>query len=83
MEDCDFYFAFNYTIKSTPELITDNGTARAWLKDMNLTVKASPSVSKKYVQFDFEQLKFDVKDFGVEFKGGDISGLFNSLSDIL
>ena len=56
LEDCDFYFAFNYTIKSTPELLTDNGTARAWLKDMNLTVKASPSVSKTFVQFDFEQL---------------------------
>jgi hypothetical protein len=50
---------------SKPELITDNGTAKAWLKDMNLTIKASPSVSNSFVQFEFEELKFNVTDFGL------------------
>ena len=84
LEDCDFNFAFNYSIKSTPELIADNGTAKAWLKDMNLSVRASPSVNKdSYVQLEFEQLKFDVKDFGVELQGGDIALLVNSFNDMV
>jgi hypothetical protein len=83
LEDCDFNFAFNYSIVSTPELITDNGTAKAWLKDMNLTIKASPSTSNNLVQFEFEQLKFNVEDFGLELQGGDISLLVNSFSDMI
>ena len=68
---------------STPELITDNGTAKAWLKDMNLTIKASPSASNSLVQFEFEELKFNVTDFGLELEGGDVSLLVNSFSDMI
>ena len=56
LEGCDFHFTFSYLLKSTPELIYDNGTAKAWLKDLNFTIKASPSVNKDFVQFDIDEI---------------------------
>lgn len=66
LEDCDFFFTFKYMLKSTPELIEDNGTAKAWFTDLNMTVKASPVTKKAVVQFEFEDLLFNVSDFGLE-----------------
>ena len=53
-------------LKSTPELIEDNGTAKAWFTDLNMTVKASPVTKKAVVQFEFEDLLFNVSDFGLD-----------------
>ena len=83
LEDCDFDFTFKYILKSTPELIDDLGTAKAWFTDLNMSFKASPVASKAAVQFEFDELQSNVKDFGVEMKGGDVSNLINNFSDVL
>ena len=83
LEDCDFDFTFKYVMKSTPELIEDEGTGRAYFKDLNLTVKASPGVKKASAQVEVDDMEFNVADFGVEMKGGDVSMVINNFSDVL
>jgi uncharacterized protein YjbK len=53
------------------------------LKDLNFTIKASPSTSKDFVQFDIDEIQMDVKDFGLEIEGGDVSTIINNFSDVL
>lgn len=53
--NCNFAVGFNYSVRTKPVLVNDTGYAKGWLKDLNITVKASPSVSNlsRFFQFEF------------------------------
>ncbi len=42
LEDCDFEMTFDYTLESSPELISERGSGVFVMQDLNLTVKATP-----------------------------------------
>ena len=46
LADCSFNVAFNYSIITTPELVEDYGYGKGWMKNLNITLKGSPSSTK-------------------------------------
>lgn len=48
MKDCVFVVSFDYHLKTLPELLEDVGVGKAWLRDLNLTVKANPEVYDRF-----------------------------------
>ena len=68
-----FELRFNYSVRTDPELLTDQGCAVAWLRDLNLTLSASPRpLYNDFFQFELDEVKIDMDDFGLDLKGGDL-----------
>ena len=70
-------------MKTNPELIDDHGVGQAYLKDLNIIVKANPSVKDGFFQFDFGEIVIDIDDFGLEMEGGDLAIAIDFFSETL
>jgi hypothetical protein len=51
---------------SDPELFDDKGSGKAWVKDLNLSVMASPHVQDSFFQFEFNEIEIEIDDFGLD-----------------
>jgi hypothetical protein len=81
--NCGLGLAFDYHVLTNPELVDDKGTGRAWLKNLNISVLASPSVENSFFQIDFQEIQLDIEDFGLDLQGQDLATIIDYFSDTL
>lgn len=81
MKECSFAVGFNYSVVTTPELVTDHGYGKAWMKGMNISVKGNPGNKNNNFQFNFDDIEVEMEDFGLDIQGGDLSILVNFFED--
>lgn len=81
LADCSFNVGFNYSIVTTPELVTDYGYGQGYMKNLNITLKGSPQMKDSGVQFQFDDIEVGINDFGLDIQGGDLSILVNFFQD--
>lgn len=80
LQNGGFEMKFSYRVFSTPELLDDEGTGRAWIKALNITAQANPTMKNGMVELEFDELNIGLDDIGLDLIGGDLSMVVDSLS---